>query len=68
MHSAEIAFRNRHDALNVFPGSARPLLDAAVAQHHLVRVAHVRRNYRGRNEFLRHQATRLSPHLNDLEV
>ena len=33
MHSAETAFRNRHDALNVFPGSARPLLDATYEWH-----------------------------------
>jgi len=33
-----------------------------------MRVAHVRRYYRGRNEFRLHHTTRLSPHLNDLEV
>ena len=28
--------RNRHDALNVFPGSARPLVDAAYEWHNFI--------------------------------
>jgi len=36
MHSAETAFRNRHDAPNVFPCSARPLLDAAYEWHNII--------------------------------
>ena len=37
MHSAETAFRNRHGALNIFPDSARPLLDAAYEWHNIIR-------------------------------
>jgi len=36
MHGAKTAFRNRHDAPNIFQGSARPLLDATCEWHNII--------------------------------